>query len=232
MRKLLLVIVLLTGSFAYSQAENNDLVYFSEALSMHLPKYEEKAKTAYRYNDYERGQFLFDSLVQNCLRDSYIDDFRFYNLKKKPKQLYDYKKPVYLITYSSWCIQGKGEIPAINELAEKYKDQIDFVVLFWDQLSTVKDIAKEFSKNINVVYVDERKNADPFIIKNLKHSLGLPTYFLISRDKRIEDIRRSVFLPYNATKEESYDLNYEFIEEGISSHLLINPVGEVAGISN
>ncbi|MDT0690232.1 thioredoxin family protein [Salegentibacter sp. F188] len=220
MRKLLLVFLLLTGYISRPQAEKDDKVYFSEALAMHLPKYEKEARNAYRVNDYERGSALFDSLVKNSLRNSYIDNFRFYNLRKKPVQLYEFKKPVYLITYSSWCVQGKGEIPAINKLANKYKDQIDFVVLFWDKFSTVKDIAKKFNKYIKVVYVDERKNSDPFIIKNLKHSLGLPNYFLISGDKRIEDIRRSVFLPYNASEEKSYELNYELIEEGISNHLI------------
>ncbi|MDT0651410.1 TlpA family protein disulfide reductase [Autumnicola edwardsiae] len=232
MRKFLLLFFILAGFSGQPQAEKNDKVYFSEALSMHLPKYEEKAKDAYRFNDYKRGHFLFDSLVNNCLRNSYIDNFRFYSLKKKPVQLYQFKKPVYLITYASWCIQGKGEIPAINKLAEKYENQIDFIVLFWDSADMAKNSAKEFSKNINVVYVDERKNADPFVIKNLKHSLGLPISFLISGDRRIEDIRRSIFLPYNATAKESYDLNYESIEEGISSILITDQHKDVADISN
>ncbi|MDT0686718.1 TlpA family protein disulfide reductase [Autumnicola psychrophila] len=230
MRKFLLILLLLTGLKSHPQSENNDKVYFSEALSMHLPKYEQKAKVAYRFDDYNRGRFLFDSLVRNCLKNSYMDNFRFYTLRKKPIQLYDFKKPVYLITYASWCIRGKGEIPAINKLASKYKDQIDFVILFWDKPEMVKGLAKEFDKNINVVYVDERKNSDPFVIKNLKHSLGLPTCFLISESKKIKDIRRSIYLPYNATAEESFDLNYEFIEEGISSHLINNQNQEVAEI--
>ncbi|MDT0648286.1 TlpA family protein disulfide reductase, partial [Zunongwangia sp. F260] len=181
MRKFLLVFLLLSGFISHPQSENSDKVYFSEALSMHLPKYEKKAKVAYRFNDYDRGRFLFDSLVRNCLKNSYMDNFRFYTLRKKSIHLYDFKKPVYLITYASWCIQGKGEISAINKLASKYQDQIDFVILFWDEPRMVKTLAKKFNKNINVVYVDERKNADPFVIKNLKHSLGLPTCFLISK---------------------------------------------------
>ncbi|MDT0676292.1 TlpA family protein disulfide reductase [Autumnicola musiva] len=231
MRKYLLLFLLISGFCAQSQDEDSKKIYFSQALYEHLPKYESKARTAYRFNDYERGRFLFDSLVKNCLRSTYIDNFKFYKLNKRPVRLYEFDKPLYLITYASWCVPEKGEIPAINKLADKYQDKVKFVVLFWDKASTAKKIAKEFNSNVFVVYIDERKNNDPFIIKTLKHSLGLPTCFLISKDKKIMDIRRSIFLPYNASEKKSYDLNYNSIEEGISSYLMdTSPVAKMANI--
>ncbi|MDT0643288.1 hypothetical protein RM553_10650 [Zunongwangia sp. F363] len=219
MKKFLLLLLFITGLNAHSQEENSTKIYFSQALYYHLPKYEARAKKAYRFNDYERGRFLFDSLVNNCLRYTYIDNFKFYRLNKKPVHIYDFKKPVYLITYASWCIPEKGEIPAINELAKKYEDKVKFVVLFWDKAETAKKLSEEFNKKVSVVYIDEAQNNDPFTIKNLKHSLGLPTCFLISENNQIMDIRRSVFLPYNTPREESYERNYKSMEEGISSHL-------------
>lgn len=86
-----------------------------------------------------------------------------------------------LMTYSSWRVPTKGEIPALNELATKYKRKVDFVVLFWSQKNKVRKAAK---KNIHIIYVDELKNRDAHIIKMLKHSIGSPTIFVIGSDKK------------------------------------------------
>ena len=107
--------MLIVQNSTYGQEDNK--VLFSEALSEHFPKYEQKASAAYRYRDFDRAQFLYDSLVQYGLKGSYMDNFRFMRLNNKPVNLYDHEKPVYLITYSSWYITTKGEIPALNQLA-------------------------------------------------------------------------------------------------------------------
>ena len=41
-----------------------------------------------------------------------MDNFEFNQLNNKEITFYDFKKPVYLITYSSWCVTSEGEIPA------------------------------------------------------------------------------------------------------------------------
>lgn len=155
-----------------------------------------------------------------------MDNFKFQGLKKKEVSLYDYKKPIFLITYASWCIPGKGEIPAINELASAYKEKIDFVVLFWDKKDKVKQLAKKFSSNISIVYVDESKNNGAYVVKQLKHSLGLPTCFLLDKDKRIREIRRSVFPSMHTEEETAYRENYIALETSISKNL-INEYEEV-----
>jgi thiol-disulfide isomerase/thioredoxin len=85
---------------------------------------------------------LFDTLVETKLKGTYIDNFKFLNLKDKTVALYDFKKPVYLLTYASWCVPGKGEIPALNELAKKYQDKIDFAIFFWIQNKKLKNSPK------------------------------------------------------------------------------------------
>ena len=218
-RKLLLILTLfLVQNSTYCQEE--DQVLFSQALSLHFPKYEQKASAAYRYRDFERAEILFDSLVQHGLKGSYMDNFRFNRLNNKPVNLYDLKKPVYLITYASWCITTKGEIPALNQLAEKYHDRIDFVVLYWDTKKAAKQAAKNYNKYISVVYVDELYNKDAFVVSRLKHTLGLPTTFLIDETKEILDVRRGVSHPYAIGLQESTDMNYNTIFDGIANHLL------------
>ena len=193
---------------------------------MHLSDYNRKADLAYRFNDYEKAKELFENFTSDHLEGSYMDNFKFQSLKKKEVSLYDYKKPVFLITYASWCIPSKGEVPAINKLASEYKDKIDFIVLFWDKKDKVKKLAEKFSSNISIVYVDESKNNGAYVVRQLKHSLGLPTCFLLDKDKRITDIRRSVFPPMQTDEETAYRENYIALETSISKNL-VNEYEEV-----
>lgn len=197
-----------------------DKVLFTEALSLHLADYNEKADFAYRQRNFKKAQHLFDSITVNHLTGSYINNFKFHNLRGKEVCLYDFDKSIYLITYASWCIPGKGAIPAINEIAKKYKDQIQIIILFWDTRDKVKKVSKEFSNTVNIVYVDETQNRSPYVVKQLKHSLGLPTCFLINKDKRIEDITRYTAVAYGTPIENALKKNFNQIDEGITSHLI------------
>lgn len=218
-RFLLLFLILYFTQLSFGQQEEKK-IFFSEALSQHLPKYEKKAKKAYELRDYNRGRELFDSLVKFELNESYMDNFKFNQLSSKKITFYDFKKPVYLITYSSWCVASEGEIPALNQLASKYHDKIDFVILFWDDKRTTRQMAKSYNENIKILYVDEMQNNDSYVIKQLKHSLGLPTTFLIDGNKKILDIRRGVTHSFGKSFEESFDLNYNNIYDGIANQLL------------
>lgn len=215
---LLILLLSLTNS-VFSQTDDNR-VFFSEALAAHLPKYDQNAKAAYYHRDYEEGQRLFDSLIEHGLNGSYMDNFKFSTLNKKESSLYEFKKPIYLITYASWCITTEGEIPAINQLASKYSDKIDFVILFWDDQKTTKKMSKSYNEHIKVRYVNEMNNKDSYVISKLKHSLGLPTTFLIDGNKKILDIRRGISHPYGKSFEKSFDMNYNSIYDGIANHLL------------
>ena len=64
------------------------------------------------------------------------------------------------------------------------------------------------------------QNNDSYVIKQLKHSLGLPTTFLIDGNKKILDIRRGVTHSFEKSFEESFDLNYNAIYDGIANQLL------------
>lgn len=215
----LLIILLYLPNPIFGQSEDTRM-FFSEALAVHIPKYDQNAKVAYYHRDYEEGQRLFDSLIEHGLKGSYMDNFKFKNLNQEESSLYEFKKPIYFITYASWCITSEGEIPAINQLAAKYSDKIDFVILFWDDHKTTKKMSKSYNEHIKVLYVNEMNNRDSYVISKLKHSLGLPTTFLIDGNKKILDVRRGVNHPYGKSFEESFDMNYNSIFDGIANHLL------------
>lgn len=218
-KKLPHIILLFLVIPMFAQQEENKTL-FSEALAIHLPKYKSEAEKAYYRRDYKEATRLFDSLVEYGLNGSYMNNFQFKQLNSKEISLYDFKKPTYFITYASWCVSSEGEVPAINELANKYKDEIDFVILFWDDQKTTKKMAKSYNKNITVLYVNELNNSDGHVVSQLKHSLGLPTTFLLDRDKKVLDVRRGVTHALDKSFEESFDLNYNSIYDGIANHLL------------
>ena len=208
------------------KAQNNNF-YFSEAVAMYLPKYVSKAQKAYRMEDVERANFLFDSLVNHCLKGSYLDNFKVRDLHKKEVRLNAFKKPIYLVTKASWLIPSDGEIPALNKLVSHHHDQIDFVIIFWDDHTTTKELAKKYHKEIKILYADEAGNQSNYIIRNMKHSLGFPTSFLLNDQKKIVDIRRNASHPYGLNFQRSYDLNFEAFSISL---LLINSSSEVSAL--
>lgn len=214
-----LLCIFLSVSFSLSSQELHERE-FSDVISKNIRSYKKKVKTAYRFQDFDRAEFLFDSLVKHVINGSYFDDFTVKKLSGRKVQFSKFNKPVFLMTYASWCTPGSGEIPALNEIAKKHKGEIDIVILFWDKRKEVKKVAREYDRSVTILYVDELDNKNSHIIRTLKHSLGFPTSFFLDRDKKILDVRRGVLHHYNESYATSYSLNYEAFRNGIS--LLLN----------
>ena len=219
-RKLLYLFLLLSFT-TQSQIGQGD--YFSEAIGKNIRKYTKNSQKAYAEHDFERAEFLFDSLINNVINGSYLDNFKVRKLSGSKIELYKFEKPIFLMTYASWCTPGVGEIPALNEVAEKYYKDIDFVILFWDTKQSVRKSSREYSNKINIVYVDEKENKNDHIVQIMKHSIGFPTSFFIDENKSIVDVRRGVLHPYNEKYEISFELNHNSFLNGIS---LLKNLGE------
>ena len=213
-RKLLLLFLLVSFSVFSQEAEDENL--FSQAIGNNIKKYKFQSNQAYIDQNYDRAQFLFDSLINNVINGSRLDDFAVRKTSGKKVNFYDFEKPVFLITYASWCTPGIGEIPALNKIAEENKDEIDFVVLFWDSKKKARKKAREYSSDIAILYVDETENTHDHIIETMKHSLGFPTSFFVDSNKTIIDVRRGVLHPYNESYDVSFDMNYDSYHNGVS----------------
>jgi thiol-disulfide isomerase/thioredoxin len=203
------------------KSEDQQDITFSDALKKHLRKYNVKCNVAYANNDAERGQVLFDSLVTNHLKGTSFEDYTFKGLEKDKVKLSSFKKPLFILTYATWCVPTTGEIPALNKLAQKYVNDVQFVILFWDKKRDVKKIAKKFNHNIAVCYAHESYKNDAVIVANLKHCLGFPTSYFLDQNLKVVNIKRGGAQPeLNTTYVKAYTMNYNAFREGLGSILV------------
>ena len=208
--------------FTLSLYSQSDSTYFSGAIKINFKKYKKESEHAYRKGDVERGKFLFDSLVDHRLAGTTFDDFTLKQANGKKLKLSSIKKPTVIITYASWCVQGKGEVAALNKLAQKYKGDVKFVVLFWDRKPNMVKIARKFNKHISVCYAHEHYNNDAPIVAALKHTLGLPTSYYLDENLKVVEIKRCGVkeCPKAVTAEKSLAMNYNSFLEGLSLLLI------------
>lgn len=213
----LLLVFTFTTSFLVS-AQNSQL-FFSEALDAHLPAYLLKAEQAIRNLEQDKVKILFDNLVENQLEGSLMDNFKVESITGKSVSLSDYAKPVMLLTYSSWRISSKGEQTALNDLAKNYGDDLNIVLLFWGEYKDVKKLSKGYHRNIDILHVDVNDNKYTQIIKNLKHSFGLPLVYSITTAREIIAIKRRLSNKIEISEEDSALMNHKMYK-GMITKLL------------
>jgi thiol-disulfide isomerase/thioredoxin len=225
-RKLLLLLLLCSFATNYSQDSDS---FFSDALRLNINKYNIASNIAFEKKDFVEGKRLFDSLVRYNLVGTKFDDFSLQTYNSKAVKLNTINKPVYLITYASWCVLNDGDIPALNKLSKEYKNDVQIVVLFWDKKENIKKLAEKFDKEIKVCYADDRSNNDFPIIATLKHTLGLPTSYFLDENKKVVTIERIVS-EYNpqSTQESSLALSYDRFNNTISGSIKKNDLPVVA----
>lgn len=231
MKKTLLTLIFtLFFSVAYSQ---DSIVYFSDALKANINSYNKASNRAFDKKDFIEGQHLFDSLVQYKLVGRQFDDFTIKNYHSKDLILSKINKPIFIITYASWCVMNEGEIPALNKLAKEYREDIQFIVLFWDKKSDIKKIAHEYSNDIKVCYANETYDDDSRIVSVLKHSLGFPTSFFIDENKKVVSIKRipNQFKPRTSFTD-ALSISYNNFSKNINESLLNKTVAHSRLVTN
>ncbi|MDR6846567.1 thioredoxin family protein [Flavobacterium granuli] len=187
MRRFLLTLILsLSLTTSYCQ---DTITYLTDAIKENISPYKRASNSAYEKRNVEEGKKLFDSLVKNKLIGTKFDDFSLKVYKEKNVKINRISKPIFIITYASWCVIPKGEIPALNILAKEHRDDVQFIVVFWDKKNDLKKIAYKFSDNIKVCYANEYYSKDSHIVATIKHTLGFPTSIFIDENKKVVNIK-------------------------------------------
>ncbi len=216
-----LILLLLTSCLALTTVSGQEKVAsFSDAIKSNIKKYNSQTDIEFEKGNIEKGNALFDSLVQNHLVGSRFDDYSFKCVNSRKVKLSKIKRPVFIITYASWCVMNKGEIPALNKLARKYDEDIQFVVVFWDVKSDVKKIARQFNTHIKVCYANEAYKNDENVVATLKHSLGFPTSYFLNTELEVVDIKRGgVAIPPRTGFKKAFEMNYTVFNDRLVSFL-------------
>ncbi|OWP83955.1 hypothetical protein BWK59_07780 [Flavobacterium davisii] len=217
MKKLYFLIVALYSLFSFCQ-DKVITISFPDALRAHLAKYNEKVNYAYEKNDIKTSKMLFDSLVKFHLKGTHFEDYTFKTFEKRTIQLSSIQKPIFILTYASWCVPSKGEFQALNKLAEKHAKDIKFILLFWDKRKNIKKIARNFNHNIEVCYANESYKNDAPIVAHLKHTLGFPTSYFLDEKLKVVDIKRGGAHPQsNISFSNALTMNYDTFNLGLKS---------------
>lgn len=217
--RLMIPTLLCIFTFQTSQGQES-ATSFSDAIKNNIKKYNTQTDKEFERGAIEKGYALFDSLVQNHLVGSRFDDYSFKCVNSRKVKLSKIKKPVFIITYASWCVMNRGEIPALNKLARKYEDDIQFIVVFWDVKSDVKKIARQFNNHIKVCYANESYKNDEAIVATLKHSLGFPTSYFLNSDLEVVDIKRgAISIPSRTAFKKALEMNYSIFNSRLVTFL-------------
>ncbi len=218
MRLILLLCIVALANFQFALGQ--DKVSFTDAIKSNIKKYNKESDKVYENGDIEKGQALFDSLVQNHLVGSRFDDYSFKSVNSRKVKLSKIKKPVFIITYSSWCVLNRGEISALNKLARAYDKQLQTIVVFWDQKQNMKKIARQFSSKIKVCYANEAYKNDASVVATLKHTLGFPTSYFLNSELEVVDIKRGgISIPARTPSKKAMELNYVVFQDRIENFL-------------
>lgn len=187
MRKAILTLLFIFN--LYSTYSQDTIVYFSNAIKQNNKEYKKASNNAYESNNIEEGKMLFDSLVKTKLVGTKFDYFTLKVYKEKNIKINRINKPIFIITYAAWCVIPKGEIPALNILAKEHRNDMQFIVVFWDKKSDLKKIASKFNNNIKVCYANEYYNKDSHIVATIKHTLGFPTSIFVDENKNVVNVK-------------------------------------------
>ena len=216
----LLLVFLLASSLCPVFGQQKS-IYFSEEIKKHIYKYNHHSDRAYEKGNVERGQFLFDSLVQNHLIGTRIDNYTLKCANGKKVKLQKVKRPILLITYSSWCVLNKAEIPALNKIAKKYENDFQMIVLFWDTKKNIQKLTNRFNSEIRVCYANEEYANDEEVVSNLKHYLGFPTSYFMNENLEILDIQKgNPQVAYKTPFKKALEYDMAFFYKRITNFLL------------
>jgi hypothetical protein len=211
--RLLLNLFLLFNSFnIIGQIEEE--VNFSDAVRVNLSKFKTSYGEAIDQRDTITANMLFDSLVANQLVGSKFNYLSFKKVKGGRYRFKKAKKPIIIITYSSWVAKGKGEIQAINKIARENHKKIDFLFLYWDEKEDAQKASKKFNSHVIVCYAHDKYRSDQYVVKTMKKTLGFPRTYFIDENKKIMDIKRgfSTFLPHKTPLKKAKDIHYNFLK--------------------
>lgn len=214
MKNLLVILLYLQATLIFGQ---NEPVLFSDALRVNFSKFKSQSNQAYTQGDFERGQYLFDSLVKHQLIGSKFNNYTLKRVSDRKLKMSNVKKPIFLITYAAWCVPSKGEFLALNKLAKEHHKDVEFIVIVWGKKKEVKKYSSKLSSHIEICYAHKSFKSGNEIVETLRETLGFPTCYMIDSYLQVVDIKRgSASIPFKTPTKKALELNYNLFKERLA----------------
>jgi thiol-disulfide isomerase/thioredoxin len=141
--------------------------------------------------------------ICDCIIGSYINDFMLRPINGDPFMLYSIQKPIFLFLFAKWCGPCMAERPAINDLAEKYSNKIEFIGISLDKAIDLDKYHLSYSQKIKMISArDDKPKLQKWFLKNFSNypkMLPIPTVYLINSKKKILDLIVGAAVLYNKT---------------------------------
>jgi thiol-disulfide isomerase/thioredoxin len=190
-----------------------------------IQKFREGAQAYWDKQDSENALKYNDS-IKALITDSYIGDYQFKTLDGSIYDSSNRTNPLFLHVTASWCAPCTFEIPTLNEIALKYQDQVDFVLLFWDNEEELSSFAQQYNDTLILIPSETKQDdATSIDISGFRHIMGFPTNYLITTNNQIIQFSQGASIPTSyinpdgeeitITEDEARKNNYERLEEEI-----------------
>ncbi len=142
------------------KSSNKDSIVYSFQLTM-LPR--ELKQEKQRLSKFINTKFSFEKLEY---------------LNEADKQKFDSSKPTLVNFWFTSCPPCIEEIPALNELKDKYNNQINFVAVTFNNKEQVEKFLKKYNFQLSQV-VNQKKLIDSYGIS------GYPKSFILDKNQKI-----------------------------------------------
>ena len=211
--------LIITIAFLFSfllNGQNPGKVYYKDVADGCVKDLFYSLNDAIHEGDTTTAKELTNKLTNNCIKGKYLSKHTFKTLNKELLSTESISKPMVITIAAPWCPPCWSEIDALNALVDKYDDQMEFIVLFWDKKNKVKEMVPKYDKRIHLVaskkpYLENQEN--PNYGNDFKHNLGVPNSYIIDKEKKIVNFLMGAVYPNkNINQEQANKKNIARLE--------------------
>ena len=201
----------------YKKAKVNSLENTKQNLGADYELYEKleiieenKDQIKYKFKwEYLNEEMFAEKLIEEKLIGKTLEFESLNFLNSKEKKTLDKSKPTFVNFWFTSCPPCIEEMPALNELKEKYKDKINFVSITFDTKERVEKFLVKYKFDfIHIVGEKDFTESLGFV--------GYPKTFLLDKNKVIKSIEGSLPAKEN---EIAYKVQMEIMEKELQKLL-------------
>lgn len=122
---------------------------------------------------------MVSSELKNTDEQFVSTDWNLKNLEGEEVWLSETNKPIFLNIWATWCGPCRSEIPSIDQLYNKYKNEVTFILVSPDEsIEKIHEFAQQNGYELPFY------NANSYTPKELQTN-SYPTTFILDKDKNI-----------------------------------------------